>query len=279
VVEAPPKGTVRFAVIGDYGSGNHVARDVAQMIESWKPHLIATVGDNNYPTGEAETIDRNVGKLYHAYISPHKGKYGAGATKNRFFPIIGHRDWDSATGLQPYLDYFALPGNGRYYEFVWGPVHFFMLDTDQREPDGVTSTSIQGRWLERQLGESKSPWKLVFAHHAPYSSGRVPDFEHMRWPFKAWGADAVLSGYYHVYERLSVDDLPYFVNGMGGAFISGFGETDINSRFRYDEDNGALLIDAADMRITFRFVNRDGRVVDEYFLSKDQSKGRSVSLP
>ncbi|MFH0342232.1 MAG: hypothetical protein ACHBNF_08900 [Chromatiales bacterium] len=32
---------------------------------------------------------------------------------------------------------------------------------------------------------------------------------------KAWGADAVLSGFYHVYERLSVDELPYFVNGAG----------------------------------------------------------------
>jgi len=35
----------------------------------------------------------------------------------------------------------------------------------------------------------------------------------MRWLFKAWAADAMLSGFYHVYERLSVDELPYFVNG------------------------------------------------------------------
>jgi len=128
-VEPPPKGTIRFAVIGDYGSGNHVERDVAQMVESWKPDFIATVGDNNYPIGEAETIDQNIGKFFHAYISPYKGNYGTGATTNRFFPIIGHRDWDSPNGLQPYLDYFSLPGNERYYEFVWGPVHFFMLDT------------------------------------------------------------------------------------------------------------------------------------------------------
>ena len=24
----------------------------------------------------------------------------------------------------PYLDYFTLPGNERYYDFTWGPVHF-----------------------------------------------------------------------------------------------------------------------------------------------------------
>ena len=270
-VELPAKGAIRFAVIGDYGSGNHIERDVAQMVESWKPDFITTVGDNNYPIGEAKTIDQNIGKYYHAYISPYKGNYGTGAATNRFFPIIGHRDWDSPDGLQPYLEYFSLPGNERYYEFTWGPVHFFMLDTDEREPDGATAKSIQGRWLERRLAESKAPWKLVFAHHAPYSSGRVPDFQHMRWPFKAWGADAVLSGYYHVYERLLVDDLPYFINGLGGAFISGFGETDIGSRFRYEENNGALLVDASNAQITFRFVNRDGRIVDEYVLVKRQT--------
>jgi len=278
-VEPPPKGSIRFAVIGDYGSGNHIERDVAQMVEGWKPDFIATVGDNNYPIGGAETIDQNIGKFFHAFISPYKGNYGTGATTNRFFPIIGHRDWDSPNRLQPYLDYFSLPGNERYYEFVWGPVHFFMLDTDEREPDGASATSIQGRWLERKLAESKAPWKLVFAHHAPYSSGRVPAFQHMRWPFKAWGADAVLSGYYHVYERLFVGGLPYFVNGLGGAFISGFGETDTSSQFRYDENNGALLVDAGDAQITFRFVNRDGRIVDEYVLVKNQTRGKSIPLP
>jgi tartrate-resistant acid phosphatase type 5 len=278
-VAPAPKGVIRFAVIGDYGAGDHVEKQVAQMVESWKPEFITTVGDNNYPTGQAETIDRNIGQFFHAYISPYKGNYGTGATTNRFFPIIGHRDWDSPEGLRPYLDYFELPGNERYYEFAWGPVHFFMLDTDLREPDGATATSIQGRWLERKLAESKAPWKLVFAHHAPYSSGRVPDFEHMRWPFKAWGADAVLSGYYHVYERLSVEGIPYFVNGMGGAFISGFGETDAHSRFRYDAENGAMLVDAVEARITFRFVNRDGRIVDEYALEKDATGPKSAPLP
>jgi tartrate-resistant acid phosphatase type 5 len=267
-VAAAPKGALRFAVVGDYGSGDHVAKQLAQLIESWRPDFITTVGDNNYPTGEAQTIDENIGRFFHAYISPYRGAYGAGGRTNRFFPSIGHRDWDSAHGLQPYLDYFELPGNERYYEFTRGPVHFFMLDTDEREPDGVSATSMQARWLERRLAESKSPWKLVFAHHAPYVSGRVPDFEHMRWPFKAWGADAVLSGFYHVYERLSVEGIPYFVNGLGGAYISGFGETDAQSRFRYDSDNGAMLIDAIDARITFRFVNRRGQVVDQHALER-----------
>jgi hypothetical protein len=279
-VDAPPEGTIRFAVIGDYGNGSPQQRDVALMVDSWHPHFIATVGDNNYgddnhPRGAAETIDQNIGRFFHAYIAPYKGRYGPGATTNRFFPIPGHGDWDGPNGLQPYVDYFTLPGNERYYDLVWGPVHFFMLDTDEREPDGASATSIQGRWLERKLAESTAPWKLVFSSHAPYSSHTVPDVEYMRWPFKEWGADGVLSGFFHVYERLLVDSLPYFVNGAGGTWISNFGDIDAHSQFRYRDEFGAMLVDATGTRVTFRFVTRYGRIVDEYVLAKDRTKNMS----
>jgi len=262
--------TLRFAVIGDYGAAGVDERRVSELVKAYHPDIVITTGDNNYPFGAADTIDANIGQFYAEYIGSYHSKYGRGAAENRFFPSLGNHDWYT-DDARAYLDYFTLPGNERYYDFAWGPVHFFMLDTDEREPDGAGADSIQARWLEQRLARSGAPWKLVFAHHAPYSSGRVPDFQHMRWPFKAWGADAVLSGYYHVYERLLVDGLPYFVNGLGGAFISGFGETDENSRFRYDENNGALRVDAGNGQITFRFVNRDGRVVDEYILRKNRS--------
>lgn len=108
--------------------------------------FVITVGDNNYPSGAASTIDPNIGQHYHQFISPYRGSYGAGATTNRFFPTLGNHDWESlqcqngvCTG--PHFDSFTLPGNERYYEFEQGPVHFFALDSDPREPDGTTSTS------------------------------------------------------------------------------------------------------------------------------------------
>ncbi|HEV8600258.1 MAG TPA: hypothetical protein VGQ69_12910 [Gemmatimonadales bacterium] len=266
-VAPPAAGTIRFALIGDYGSGDEREAEVARLIESWKPDFVATVGDNDYEN-ETGGIDRAIGPFYHEYIAPYRGSYGAGARGvNRFFPIPGHRDWDHAA-LKAYLDFFTLPGNERYYDMVWGPVQLFMLDTDEREPDGATESSAQAVWLRQRLAQSTASWKLVLAHHAPYSSHEVEDITRMRWPFKAWGADAVLSGYYHVYERLLVDGLPYFVNGAGGAWVSGFGVVDPHSQFRYAEDNGAMLVDASVTRISFRFVNRRGRIVDEYALVK-----------
>lgn len=267
MVDPPPAGSIRFAVIGDYGKGGPEEMEVSLLIDRWKPDFVATVGDNYYPDDAAGTIDEKIGRFYHSYISPYAGKFGPGAETNRFFPIPGHRDWDTAA-LRTYLDYFSLPGNERYYDILRGPVHLFMLDTDEREPDGATETSIQGRWLERRLKESEAPWKIVLAHHAPYTSHSVEDTVRMRWPFRSWGADAVMSGYYHVYERLQVDGIPYFVNGAGGSWVSHFGEVDNASRFRYNEDFGALMVDASATRITFRFVNRKGRIVDESSLAK-----------
>src|SRR5882672_2775641 len=162
--------TVRFAVIGDYGLNNSTERDVADLVKSWNPDFVITVGDNNYPYGAASTIDANIGKYYHNFIFPYTGAYGNGATTNRFFPSLGNHDWYTA-GATPYLDYFVLPNNERYYDFVQGPVHFFAVDSDPNEPDGNTSTSVQGNWLMNRLNTSTDPWKLVYFHHPPYSSG------------------------------------------------------------------------------------------------------------
>jgi tartrate-resistant acid phosphatase type 5 len=261
------EGHIRFAIIGDYGTDTLTQKDVVRMIKAWDPDLITTLGDNNNPSGARETIDRNIGKYFHAYIGSYKGDYGEGAQVNRFFPIPGHGDWDTAS-LKPYLDYFTLPGNERYYDFKWGPVHFFMLDTDEREPDGAGPQSIQAKWLRDKLANSTAEWKLVLAHHAPYTSHRVEDTVRMRWPFKAWGADAVLSGFYHIYERLEIDGIPYFVNGTGGQWVSEFGETDANSKFRFNADYGAMMVDASANRIIFRYITRKGEILDEHILTK-----------
>src|SRR6476661_7370829 len=138
--------TVRFAVIGDYGSGDDHEQDVANLVQSWNPDFITTTGDNNYPDGKTSTIDANIGQFYHSFIFPYTGAYGPGATANNFWPVLGNHDWNTA-GAVPYLNYFVLPNNERYYDFVRGPVHFYMIDSDDHEPDGNTSTSIQGTWL------------------------------------------------------------------------------------------------------------------------------------
>jgi hypothetical protein len=272
---APLTSGVRFAVIGDYGSDSQAEADVARLAKSWHPNFVATVGDNNYPKGAAATIDRNTGKYYYEFISPYHGKYGSGASANRFFPALGNHDWDSGKA-KPYLDYFTLPGNERYYDTTIGAVHLFFLDSDEREPDGVTADSKQGTWLQARLGASRSCWDIVLLHHSPYSSGQHQGSSAwMQWPYRAWGADAVLSGHDHLYERLVVDRIPYFVNGLGGETLHPFGTPEAGSQVRYNADFGAMLVDASKTRITFRFFSRAGKLVDTYSLSKTCSNSLS----
>jgi tartrate-resistant acid phosphatase type 5 len=254
---------VRFAVIGDYGAGGQAEQDVANLVKSWKPDFILTVGDNNYPVGAAETIDWRIGAFYHEFIYPYKGALGRGADRNRFFPTLGNHDWNTDQA-QAYLDYFTLEGNERYYDFVWGDVHFFALDSDYREPDGVTLGSRQALWLQNGLAESKSIWKLVYMHHPPFTSGKRGPVEWLRWPFKEWGADAALFGHDHFYERLSIDGFPYFINGLGGGGIYDFGQIAEGSQVRYNADYGAMLVVADPRQVTFQFINRSNEEVDSY---------------
>jgi len=258
---------IRFAVIGDYGSEGNALRSVAEQIDSWQVDFIITTGDNNYPDGTASTIDANIGQYFHDYIAPYKGNYGSGADSNRFFPCLGNHDW-RAENAQPYLDYFELPGNERYYDFVRGPVHFFVIDSDSHEPDGTSAQSVQAQWLKEQLAMSISPWNVVYMHHPPYSSSKHGSNEALQWPFKEWGASVVLAGHDHSYERLMRDSLLYIVNGLGGRSIYDFNTPVEGSQFRYNDDYGAMLVTATADSMTFAFFNSSDEEIDRYALHK-----------
>ncbi|PJJ48134.1 metallophosphoesterase family protein [Hymenobacter chitinivorans] len=257
----------RFAAIGDYGSASSAEKDVARLVHSWRPDFIITLGDNNYDYGEAGTIDVNIGQYYHDYIGNYKGKYGAGAPENRFFPSLGNHDTYTAEG-RPYLDYFTLPGQERYYDFVRGNVHFFVLNSNASEPDGILSTSRQAQWLQQGLAASTAPWKVVYLHHPPFSSGEHGSSLDLQWPFCVWGASVVLAGHDHLYERIMVNGLAYFVNGLGGKSIYSLQKPVPGSQVRYNDDYGAMLCTATSDSLVLRFVTRAGQVIDTYSLQQ-----------
>lgn len=256
---------ITFAVIGDYGLAGQPLLDVSNLIKSWNPDFIVTLGDNNYPNGQAFTIDDNIGQYFHEYIFNYKGKYGNGSPTRRFYPSLGNHDWGT-TGGKPYFDFFGDVKRLTYYDFVQGPVHFFVLDSDRNEPDGVTATSDQAKWLKKGLAASSSSFNIIIFHHAPYSSGQHGPTEYMRWTFKEWGADAVLSGHDHIYERLLVNGIPYFVNGIGGAEIYDIRAIAPESQVRFNQDFGAMRVEATSNTMKFQMITRAGVLVDEYII-------------
>ena len=274
-----------FAVIGDYGQGRAQERAVAKLVASWNPGFIITTGDNyTIESGGKGTgrYDRSTGAYYGAWlkdISTTGRRLPVGlAPVNAFFPALGNHDYSDSSGPGDYLRYFTLPGTGfvnssgneRFYDYVEGPVHFFVLNSNPEEKEGVKSTSRQAEWLRAQLAASTSPWNVVYDHHAPYSSGALHgSTPYMQWPFAAWGADAVISGHDHTYERIVRDGIVYFVNGLGGQIpVHRFDSPVAGSAVRYNGGWGAQRVTATDRRLRFEFYNTAGFLVDSYELAR-----------
>ena len=230
--------------------------------------------------GAADTIDANIGQFFSGFIGGYTGKYGPGSATNRFWPCLGNHDWYAPTGAQAYLDYFpSLPGNRRYYDVAVGNVHFFAVDSDPHEPDGIDVGSTQARWLQAALAASHECFNIVFFHHPPYSSGDPLFTEpEMRWPFLAWGADVVLTAHQHNYERLAIDGMTYVVDGLGGALNRfGFLTTQPGSLVRYNAAFGALFVQVFDGRLDFQFKNTHGDVVDRFDILRDCSTPHTIA--
>ncbi|MEM1269729.1 MAG: metallophosphoesterase, partial [Bacteroidota bacterium] len=283
---ATAQGTARFAVVGDFGGydiGNERTLAVSRLIDSWDPEFIVTTGDNNYPKGEQRSIDRCIGEPYADYIAPYKGQFGQGATTNKFFPSLGNHDWysitcsgDTCTG--PYFDFFELPGNERYYDFVRGPVHFFIINSNSAEPAGIDPNSAQARWLRDKLAASTSCWQAVILHHPPFSSSTRGGTPVMRWPYAAWGADMVLAGHEHLYERLTRDGIPYIITGAGGRSPYNFARTpEEGSEVRWTGGNGASLMNATCAEIQIEFYDTDGARHDQFILQNTSAARATFS--
>jgi PKD repeat protein len=276
--QALEDNTVVFAAIGDFGAGSSAAGNVAMLVNGWSPRFIVGAGDTRYG---ATTFDQVVGQFYCGYLTDAGvGNYcnGGASPTNAFFPVLGNHDYSDGGGIAEYLDYFTLPGAGiagsntsgneRYYDFVVGPVHFFALDS-QGALNSTSDRNAQRAWLQAQLAASTAPWQIVLLHHAPYSSGQHGGTAAMQWPFASWGADAVIAGHDHTYERLEIGGIAYFVNGLGGKSLYVFGTPVPGSQFRYNSNYGAMRISADTEQINFDFINIAGVVVDSFTTNGD----------
>lgn len=244
VTSLSPSSVTRFASVGDFGNGSNEAARVAALIEAWEPSFLVTTGDNNY-------LGENIERAFAPYNE---------FLPDRVFRSLGNHDWDT---IKVDLVFFEMPGNERYYDVVRGDVHLFIVDSDNREPDGAAETSVQGNWLRRGLEQSQTPWQIVVFHHSPYSSGDHGGNVKLQWDFDRWGADLVLTGHDHDYERLEIEGIPYIVNGAGGADLQPFRKTVPGSIIRYNAKHGALLLEATPSTLTTRFYTLDGELIDE----------------
>ena len=258
--------TILFAVIGDYGWMGEDTEEVADLVKGWDPDFILTTGDNNYQYGEYATLHQNIGQYYGDYIynfdAPDEYRCKGRAFEdsiNRFYPSPGNHDEKGSYGLEPYLNYFSLPGQEEFYSFSWGPVTFYSISS-------LSSADLeeQKAWLKEELEKSNKAFHIVYFHHAAFSPGRHGDSDYMQWDFQLWGVDLVLAGHDHIYARLEhhqQEGLPYIVNGVGGKSLyycdEDYDTEGVEVLSCEDEYYGALRCRADSTRLLLEFYSID----------------------
>jgi len=270
-------GTVRFIAFGDSGVGSTAQTQLAARMAADTFDLALHTGDVAY--GNANLVG---GASYKQYDDWLFGVY-SWMRSRPLYPSIGNHD-DEINFAQAYRDVFALPEEGatatypdnaeRFYSFDYGPVHFVALDTEHAFID-TARRQAQLAWLDADLAATTQPWKVVYFHRPPYSSGSEhgssTDVRQAFAPiFERRGVDLVLNGHDHDYERskpwrefvTTGSPVTYVVTGGGGAALYAVGTSawtaaaaSTNHYTRITAGTGCVM--------TIEAVRTDGVVFDQ----------------
>lgn len=248
---------LRFAVIGDNGTGDHYEYEVAeQMIASRQRfpfELVLMLGDNIY--GGQSPKD-----FVQKFETPYRPLLDAGV---RFYASLGNHDNQSNRLYKP----FNMDGE-RYYTFAKNNVRFFVLDSDYLDPKQLA-------WLDGALKRSNDDWKICYFHHPLYSNGgrhgSQLDLRVLLEPlFIRYGVNVVFSGHDHIYERLKPQrGIQYFVSGAAGQVRKGDLRRSEMTAAAFDQDQSFMLVEVAGSDLSFLAISRTGKTVDSGVLHRE----------
>ena len=241
---------VRFAVIGDNGTGSkpeyQVAQQMAVFREKFPFTFVIMNGDNIYG-GERpqDFVDK--------FEAPYKALLDA---KVEFYASLGNHDDPNQRFYKPFN-----MGGKNYYTFRKGNARFFALDSNYMD-------APQLAWLEQELKASGSDWKIAFFHHPLYSSGMhgsQTDLRTIVEPlFIKYGVNAVFSGHEHFYQRIKPQHgIHYFVSGAAGQLRPGDIRKADFTEVGFDTDQSFMLVEIAGSEMSFQAVSRTGKIVDK----------------
>jgi predicted phosphodiesterase len=252
------KDSLKFAVIGDSGTGSKSQYQIAeQLISSRTPfayEFILMMGDNLYGGSDAKDFRKK-------FEDPYKSLLDSGM---KFYATLGNHDNPN----ERFYERWNMKGE-RFYTFRPKPgIRFFALDSNYMDPKQID-------WLEKELAASGSDWKIMFFHHPIYSSGGahgsdVQLRQQLEPLFLKLGVDVVFAGHEHFYERIKPQKgIYYFISG-GAAKLR---EGDVNTRSEltaksYDSGYHFMLVELGKDTMYFQTINQDGKTVDSGSLTR-----------
>ncbi len=267
-VKLPMKdGSVKFAILGDTGTGGSDQIAVAKMVAASRlkfPFDFALLlGDNLY----GREGPRDYAKKFEV---PYKALLDGGV---KFYAALGNHDDPNQRSYR----HFNMNGE-RYYTFkpsLTAGVRFFALDSNYMDPQ-------QLEWLEKELAGSGSDWKIAFFHHPPYASGRHGSDEILRGQleplFVKHGVNVVFTGHEHFYERIKPQKgVQYFVSGSSAKLRA----NDIDrstglTAFGYDRGHTFMLAEVVGDELHFQTITSRGETVDAGVIRKAAGTNRVI---
>jgi 3',5'-cyclic AMP phosphodiesterase CpdA len=242
--------SVKFAVIGDSGSGSGPEYDVGTRMNEARatfPYdMVIMLGDNIYGRQDAQD-----------FVAKFERPYGALLTAGVvFYASLGNHDSPN-NRLYPG---FNMAGE-RYYTYTKKNTRFFALDSNAMDPQQLS-------WLENTLKESSDAWKICYFHHPLYSDGGRHGSEVelrviLEPLFVKYGVNVVFSGHDHIYERIKPQKgITYFVNGSSGELRRGDVRPSAMTAAYFDQDQAFSLVEIDGDDLFFQARSRRGQTVD-----------------
>jgi hypothetical protein len=242
--------SVRFAVIGDSGTGEsaqtETAAEMASIHDRFPFEFVLMLGDNIYGGKTPEDFKRKFEDPYRALLD--------GGVK--FFASLGNHDQTNERLYKP----FNMDGR-RFYNFKRGNVEFFALDSNYMDGEQLD-------WLRKQLDSSHAAWKICYFHHPLYTHARFhgPDVDLRKLiePILVqYGVKVVWAGHEHVYERLKPQNgITYFVLGNSGELRYHDLRPSADTAKGFDTDRTFALLEISGKQLFFQIVSRTGETVD-----------------
>lgn len=232
------------------------ARETAALLKRL-PGTVATLGDNAYEQGSRDEFANCYDPTW-------------GEEKRRTKPAVGNHEYETR-GARGYFGYFGDAAGSKqtgYYSYDLGSWHIIVLNSNCDDAGGCEAASSQGRWLRADLDANPAICTLAYWHHPLFSSGKVHGGDVAMREF--WtllydaGADIVLAGHEHNYERFAPQDpdgerdprkgIREFVVGTGGASLYLFGEPMPLSEARNANTFGVLALTLRPKRYDWEFM-------------------------
>ena len=241
---------MRVWAIGDCGTGTAAARAVfdryLELSRDRYTDVWLMLGDNAYGVGTDQEYQVGVFNQYPELLR-----------QTAVWSTMGNHETYSVepNGQHAYYNIFNHPtagqaggepsGTEHYYSFNYANTHFVCLDSEEsgRQPGNPMLT-----WLEEDLAGNTREWLIVFWHSPPYTKGshdsdnpfdnfgNMTDMRSQIVPIlESYGADLVLCGHSHNYER------SYLMNGHYGFSGSLTPEMVLDSGTGSPLDSGAYL--------------------------------------